>query len=158
MCGKNGVFQKMVQFFGNLSVPKAHWGHSFLNDLWLVPFRYQVRFRYRIPFPYRILFNIEFHSHIEFNSDNEFDPDIEFDLDIEFLLDIEFFFDIEFDFDIGSSLKPIDSHWFKHVLLDLFSPQLCIFFFHKTIKFYLIKRTSLIFFSQIDTICVVKTQ
>ena len=32
--------------------------------------------------------------------------------------------------------KPIDSHWLKNVLLALFSLQLCLFFFHKMIKFY----------------------
>ena len=32
--------------------------------------------------------------------------------------------------------KPIDSHLLKNVLLELFSLQLCLFFFHKKIKFY----------------------
>ena len=31
---------------------------------------------------------------------------------------------------------PIDYHWFKNVLLELFSFQLCLFFFHKMMKFY----------------------
>ena len=153
-----GSFKKWFSFLGICLFPKPIGAIHFLMICgW---FLFDIKFDSGIEFLFHIesFFNIEFHSHIEFNSDNEFDPDIEFDLDIEFLLDIEILFDLEFDFDIGSSLKPIDSHWFKHVLLDLFSPQLCIFFFHKTIKFYLMKRTSLIFFSQIDTICVVKTQ
>ena len=32
--------------------------------------------------------------------------------------------------------KPTYSHWFKNVLLALFSLQLCLFFFHKMMKFY----------------------
>ena len=32
--------------------------------------------------------------------------------------------------------KPIDSHLFKNVLLELFNLQLCLFFFHKKMKFY----------------------
>ena len=54
---------------------EAHWGHSFLNDLWLVrfrnrivPFRYQIRFRYRIPFPFEFFFYIEILFDIEFDS------------------------------------------------------------------------------------------
>ena len=163
---------------------EAHWGHSFLNDLWLVrfrnrivPFPYQTRLWYRIPIRYRILFSyrnpfdiefdsdiefdfdiefdsnnkrnsdIEFDFDIEFDSDNEFDFDVEFDLDIEFLWDMEFLIDIEFDFYIDSSLKHIGSHWFKNVLLDLFSPQLRIFFFHKVIKLCWMNRTSADLFS-----------
>ena len=32
--------------------------------------------------------------------------------------------------------KPIDFHWFKNVLLELFGLQLCLFFFDKMTKFY----------------------
>ena len=32
--------------------------------------------------------------------------------------------------------KPIDFHLFKNVLLELFSLQLCLFFFSKKMKFY----------------------
>ena len=59
--------------------------------------------------------------------------------------------------------RPIHPHWFKNVLLELFSLQLCLFFFHKMIKFYKnicsawINRTCAeISFTQIDVICVVK--
>ena len=32
--------------------------------------------------------------------------------------------------------KPIDFHWFKFFLLELFSLRQCLFFFHKMMKFY----------------------
>ena len=32
--------------------------------------------------------------------------------------------------------KPIDSHWFKNLLLELVSILLCLFFYHKMMKFY----------------------
>ena len=61
--------------------------------------------------------------------------------------------------------KPIDSHWFKNVLFDLFSLQLCVLFSHKMMTFYKeissawISRTFvLIILSQVDVICVVKIQ
>ena len=38
--------------------------------------------------------------------------------------------------------KPIGSHWFESVLLQLFSLQLWLFFFHKMMKFYKVIRTS----------------
>ena len=57
--------------------------------------------------------------------------------------------------------KSIDSHWFKTALLELVNLQLCLFFFHKMIKFYKsicsawISRTfAELFFSQIDVICI----
>ena len=61
--------------------------------------------------------------------------------------------------------KPIDSHWFKNVLLVLFSLQLCLFSFHKMMKFYkeicsawISRASAESIFSQIDTIGVVKIQ
>ena len=35
------------------------------------------------------------------------------------------------------SAKPRGSHWFKKVLLEFSSLHLCLFFFHKTMKFYI---------------------
>ena len=125
---------------------------EFLPD---IEFFFHIKILFDIEFGFDIEFDsdnkcnsdIEFDFEIKFDSDNEFDFDIEFDLDIEFLWDMEFLFDIEFDFYIDSSLKPIDSHWFKNVLLDWLSPQLCIFFFYKMIKFCWINRTSADLFS-----------
>ena len=37
---------------------------------------------------------------------------------------------------LGTLRKPIDSHWFENVLLDLFRPRLCLFVFHKMMGFY----------------------
>ena len=61
--------------------------------------------------------------------------------------------------------KPIDSHWLKNVLLALFSLQLCLFFFHKMMKFYkkicsawISRASAESIFSQIDAIVVVKIQ
>ena len=61
--------------------------------------------------------------------------------------------------------KPIDSHWFKNVLLALFSLQLCLCFFHKMMKFYkaicsewISRASTKSIFSQIDAIGVVKIQ
>ena len=66
---------------------------------------------------------------------------------------------------LESLRKPIVFYWFKNVLLELSSLQLCLFFFHKMMKFYKgicsaeIGRTSAkLFFSQIEVICVVKIQ
>ena len=60
--------------------------------------------------------------------------------------------------------KSIDSNWFKNVLLELFSRQLCLhFFFIKWWNFiYLFCISKPYFcqtiFSQIDVICIVKIQ
>ena len=61
--------------------------------------------------------------------------------------------------------KPIDCHWFKNVLLEFFSLQLCLFFSNKIMKFYKgicsvwTSRTPVErFFSQIDVISVLKKQ
>ena len=48
----------------------------------------------------------------------------------------------------------LDSHWFQNVLLELFSRQLCLFFFNKIMEFF--KVIYWFFFLQIDVICVVK--
>ena len=57
---------------------EAHWGHSFLTDLWwvcsryrirfrnwIVPFRYRIRIRYQIRFQHRIRYQIWFCRFIE---------------------------------------------------------------------------------------------
>ena len=61
--------------------------------------------------------------------------------------------------------KPIDFHWFKNVLLELFGLQLLLFFFHKMMRFYKdidsagVSGTSAeLFFSQTDIIYVLKIQ
>ena len=76
------------------------------------------------------------------------------------LLVMHVVFNLLYDIDYQCSLqKLIDSHWFKNVLVEWFCNQLCLFFFHKIMKFYQdicfawTSRTSAaFFFSQIEFI------
>ena len=55
----------------------------------------------------------------------------------QLLLVMHVVFNLLYDIDYQCSLqKLIDSHWFKNVLVEWFCNQLCLFFFHKIMKFY----------------------